>query len=386
MPTINERLEAAKAALVEAKDGEDATALQSAIDEFKAAEAAKKSADEADALIASLANPKEEKKMDQTIETPKSLGEFALKNLDLDAVKAGGRTRTPATFPVKAATDVHVVGQVAVQSQTIVDPQPTLGIRDLFGAEQISGNAITFYQMGATEGDTTPPLRPLKVVAEGGAKPQIHVPYTPVTTPLAKIAGWFYETDELLSDAPYLRSAIDNRGLFELRNAVDRYLVNVLYGTNGVGQITPSGEGALALAEAILKSVMDIKGATGLDADAIVVTPDIYYSLRTIKDGGTAGQYYGGGIFYGPYGNGDVMRQPGLWGLPTVIVPGSGLAMVGAFKQGASVVTKAGEGASIEVHRGDHDDAINNRVTVVVEERVALAVRVPAAFAVHQNE
>ena len=53
--TINERLEAAKAALVEAKDGEDANALQSAIDEFKAAEAAKKSADEADELIKSLA-------------------------------------------------------------------------------------------------------------------------------------------------------------------------------------------------------------------------------------------------------------------------------------------------------------------------------------------
>lgn len=382
MPTINERLEAAKAALVEAKDGEDATALQSAIDEFKAAEAAKKSADEADALIASLANPKEEKKMDQTIATPKSLGEFALKNLDLDAVKAGGRTRTPTTFPVKAATDVHVVGQVAVQSQTIVDPQPVTSVRDLFGSEQISGNAITFYQMGATEGDVTSPLKPLKQVAENGTKPQIHVPYTPVTTPLSKIAGWFYETDELLSDAPYLRSAIDNRGLFELRKAVNAFLVNALYGTDGVGTITPSGEGALALAEAILKSVMDIKVATGLDADAIVVTPDIYYNIRTLKDGGTAGQYYGGGLFYGPYGNGDVMRQPGLWGLPTVIVPGSGLAMVGAFKQGASVVTKAGEGASIEVHRGDHDDAVNNRVTVVVEERVALAVRVPGAFAI----
>jgi len=29
---------------------------------------------------------------------------------------------------------------------------------------------------------------------------------------------------------------------------------------------------------------------------------------------------------------------------------------------------------------GDHDDAIYNRVTVVVEERLALATRIPAAF------
>ena len=380
MPTINERLEAAKAALVEAKDGEDAEALSSAIAEFKAAEAAKKSADEADALIASLANPKEEKKMDQTIATPKSLGEFALKNLDLDAVKAGGRTRTPATFPVKAATDVHVVGQVAVQSETIVDPQPVLSVRDLFGAEQISGNAITFYQMGATEG------APAKV-AENGAKPQLHVPYNPVTAPLSKIAGWFYETDELLSDAPYLRSAIDNRGLFELRRAIETYLISTLINTDGVGEITLAPTPTptpVEKANATLGAIAGIKASTGLDADAIVIDPDTYYALRTAT-AGDSGQYYGGGFFYGPYGNGEVMRQPGLWGLPTFVSDAFAGIIVGAFRQGASVVTKAGEGASIEVHRGDHDDAIHNRVTVVVEERLALAVRYPEAFAVYQN-
>ena len=380
MPTINERLEAAKAALVEAKDGEDAEALSSAIAEFKAAEAAKKSADEADALIASLANPKEEKKMDQTIATPKSLGEFALKNLDLDAVKAGGRTRTPATFPVKAATDVHVVGQVAVQSETIVDPQPVLSVRDLFGAEQISGNAITFYQMGATEGAPAE-------VAENGAKPQLHVPYNPVTAPLSKIAGWFYETDELLSDAPYLRSAIDNRGLFELRRAIETYLISTLINTDGVGEITLAPTPTptpVEKANATLGAIAGIKASTGLDADAIVIDPDTYYALRTAT-AGDSGQYYGGGFFYGPYGNGEVMRQPGLWGLPTFVSDAFAGIIVGAFRQGASVVTKAGEGASIEVHRGDHDDAIHNRVTVVVEERLALAVRYPKAFAVYQN-
>lgn len=381
MPTINERLEAAKAALVEAKDGEDATALQSAIDEFKAAEAAKKSADEADALIASLANPKEEKKMDQTIATPKSLGEFALKNLDLDAVKAGGRTRTPATFPVKAATDVHVVGQVAVQSETIVDPQPVLSVRDLFGAETISGNAITFYQMGATE---TAGQLPAGTVAENGAKPQFHVPYKPVTVPLSKVAGWFYETDELLADAPYLRSAIDNRGLFELRRAVESYLITTLANVDGIGSIefTPTAT-PVEKANAILSAIAGVKNDTGYDADAIVIDPDTYYALRTAT-AGDSGQYYGGGFFYGPYGNGDVMRQPGLWGLPTFVSNMFAGVIVGAFRQGASVVTKAGEGASIEVHRGDHDDAIHNRVTVVVEERLALAVRVPAAFAMYQ--
>ena len=110
------------------------------------------------------------------------------------------------------------------------------------------------------------------------------------------------------------------------------------------------------------------------------MNPADYQAVRLAKDGAT--QYYGGGCFYGPYGNGQLNLQPGLWGLQTIVTPNitAGTVLVGAFKQGASVITKAGEGARIEVVTGDHDDAIYNRVTVVVEERLALAVRRPAAF------
>lgn len=370
--TINERYDAAKAALAAVKDGDDADAIKAAIAEFKAAEDAKKAADDAATLVKSLANTTTTKEPGtMPNDAPKTLGEYAEKNLDLAAVKAGGASRTP--FGFKAATDVHVVGEVAVQSQTIVDPQPIDSIRDLFGAETISGNAITFYQMGLTEGSAAP-------VQENGAKPQIHVNYEPVTVPLIKVAAWFYETDELLSDAPYLRSAIDNRGLFELRRMVNATLIGGLFDTDGIGSYTydPSTD---KLADAILGAIMQVKSATGYDADAVLINPADYFALRTATDGG---QYYGGGYFYGPYGNGSVTMQPGVWGLRTLIsesVP-QGVPMVGAFRSAASVVTKAGEGAAIEVHRGDHDDAIHNRVTVVVEERLALAVRVPAAFCV----
>lgn len=370
MPTINERLEAAKAALVEAKDGEDATALQSAIDEFKAAEAAKKSADEADALIASLANPKEEKKMDQTIATPKSLGEFALANLKLDAMRAGEAKSAGTDFGFKAATDVHVSTPVEVIDRNVVDIARDLAIRSLFGAETISGTALKYFVMGATEGAPAE-------VAENGAKPQFHIPYTPATATLEKIAGWFYETDELIEDNEFLRSAIDNRGIFALDKAIEAYLMTELLGTSGIQTIAQA-----PTADNIFQAIMSVKTATNYDADAIVINPTDYQTLRLAKDGGTTGQYYGGGYFYGPYGNAEVMRQPGLWGLNTVVTTAvaAGTVLVGAFKQGASVVTKAGEGARVEVVTGDHDDRTHNRVTVIVEERLALATRVPGAF------
>ena len=43
-------------------------------------------------------------------------------------------------------------------------------------------------------------------------------------------------------------------------------------------------------------------------------------------------------------------------------------------------MTKANAGARIEIVTGDHDDRTHNRVTVVMEERLALAVRIPSAF------
>ena len=302
----------------------------------------------------------------------RTLGEFAAKNLDLSAMRAGMSRSAGTDFGYKTATDPH--GTVTVESidQRAVDvvSAQALPIRGLFGSETISGNALKYYVLGATEGAPA-------TTAENAQKPQFHVPYTPKTVALAKIAGWFYETDELLEDAPFLVSAINNRGLFALNQAIESTLVTGLLGTSGIGTIAQA-----PTADNIFQAIMQVKSASNLDADAILINPTDYQTLRLAKDGGTSGQYYGGGYFYGPYGNGQVAQQPGLWGLNTVITTAvtAGTVVVGAFRQGGSVVTKAGEGARVEVVTGDHDDRTNNRVTVIVEERLALAVRVPGAF------
>lgn len=307
----------------------------------------------------------------------KTLGEYAEKNLHLDMMLNGQAKSAGTGYGFKAATDIHTAPQITVATQNVVDYAVRDSIRSLFGTEQISGNALTYFQLGATEGAAT-------MVAQGATKPQMHVPTTPVTVPLQKIAGWFYETDELLSDAPFLRSAIDNRGMMELDNANDAYLAGALAATSGIQSITKAGS-ALS-ADDIFNAMMAVKSATGYDADAILINPQDFATLRLAKDSNL--QYYGGGYFYAPYGNGEVVSQPGIWGLRTVVTTAvdPGTPLVGAFRAGATVVTKAGEGASIEVHRGDHDDAINNRVTVVVENRLALAVRIPAAFAIIGKE
>jgi len=374
---INERLEAAKAALVEAKDGEDADALQAAIDEFKAAEAAKKSADEADQLIKSLGTVKENAPMEDTIKT---LGEFAAKNLDLAPVREGAAKSVGTNYGFKAYTDPQVSQTVYSYSTDVADQGlRDLAVRQLFGQEQISvGNALNYFILGAKEDNSAPSP---KGVNEAAAKPQFHIVEGTVTATLQKIAGWFYETDELLEDNAYLASALNNRGLYELDAAVEAYLLSTLQSVSGIGTDTYAHNGDVD-PDTILDAIMAIKSDTRFNADAIIINPTDYAKLRELKTASGSNEYVGGGCFYGPHGNGPAAVQPGIWGLNTVVTPNitAGTVLVGAFKQGATVVTKAGEGARIEVFRGDHDDAIYNRVTVVVEERIALATRYPKAF------
>lgn len=325
-------------------------------------------ADQANELIKFMGDGAKSAAADKPART---LGEFAAKNLDLSAMRAGMSRSAGTDFGYKTATDPH--GTIAMESidQRAVDvvSAQALPIRGLFGSETISGNALKFYVMGATEGAPA-------TTAENAQKPQFHVPYTPKTVALAKIAGWFYETDELLEDAPFLVSAINNRGMFALNQAIETSLVTGLLATSGIGTIS-----ATPTADNIFQAMMQVKSASNYDADAILINPTDYQTLRLAKDSNT-GQYIGGGYFYGPYGNGALEIQPRLWGLNTVITTAvaAGTVVVGAFRQGGSVVTKAGEGARVEVVTGDHDDRTNNRVTVIVEERLALAVRVPGAF------
>ena len=376
MNKLMQQLEAAKAALAEAMEGTDAEAIKSATDAVKSAQAAIDAAKEGEQLIKSLGTAEGKK----DAKSARTLGEFAIKNLDLTGMRMGTAHSAGTGFDFKAATDPHTAQQIIQYDQNVIDITSAreLAIRSLFGSETISGNALKYFILGAKEAVSGG--APASV-AENGAKPQFHIPVSSDTATLQKIAGWYYETDELIEDNAFLRSSIDNRGLFELDLAIETYLMTTLLGTSGLGSATYANGGHVS-ADDIFAAMMTVKGASNYNADAIVINPADYQRLRLAKDNSGAGQYYGGGYFYGPYGNGGTAQQPGLWGLNTVITSSitAGTVLVGAFKQGASVITKSGEGQRVEVVTGDHDDRTHNRVTVIVEERLGLVTRVPSAF------
>ena len=94
----------------------------------------------------------------------------------------------------------------------------------------------------------------------------------------------------------------------------------------------------------------------------------------------------GGGPFVGPYGSGAAETGPyfgagPLWGVPVVVTTsiGAGTALVGSFRT-ASVVYRRG-GVTVEASNSHEDYFQKDLVAMRAEERVALAVFRPAAFA-----
>ena len=317
----------------------------------------------------------------------KSLGEHFVKAVGQDGfvnLKArGGYTVSAPEF--KASTDPQTIPSAFATplltqfDQTVVQGYRRPTVADLLGIGSLAGNAVSYFVEGAVEGAYT-------TVAEGAQKPQIHIADpTLVTDALKKIAAWFDTSDEMVEDVPFWVSEVNNRGLYLLSMFEEAQLLSGAgTGTTVLGLLNRSGiqtETAVTSnadnAAAIFRAMTKVQVATGLSADGIIISPADYQTLRLSKDGN--GQFYGGGFFEGQYGAGNLTAYPPLWGLNTVVssAVATGTAVVGALKVATTVYRKGG--VRVESTNSDLGKFTKNVITTRIEERVALAVRNPAA-------
>ena len=72
--------------------------------------------------------------------------------------------------------------------------------------------------------------------------------------------------------------------------------------------------------------------------------------------------------------------MPGPWGLRTVVTTAitTGTALVGAYKLGAQIWQR--DGVTVDSTNSNEDDFNFNRISLRVEERLALATYRPLAF------
>lgn len=279
-----------------------------------------------------------------------------------------------ATFTTAGAT----LTQFDRQAGMVMLEQQRLTITDLLARGETMMNTIRFVREDTyTNAATT--------VAEGAAKPEASFDLSEADAPVRKIAVVAKVTDELMADFPAVRDYINNRLRFMVAEREEAQILNGSgVAPNLTGILTTSGILTQAIGvdtalDAIHKGATKIRVQGHFEPDGIVIHPNDWQDLRLAKDSNL--QYFGGGPFYAPYGNGAYLEEPRLWGLRPVITTAitEGTALVGAFKLGAQVFFR--NGITLETTNSNEDDFKNNLVAIRAEERLALAVYRPKAFA-----
>lgn len=252
----------------------------------------------------------------------------------------------------------------------VMTPNRRLTIRNLVSPGRTTSNAFLYVR----ETGFTNNARP---VTEGQLKPQSDITFESVTGQVATIAHWFKASRQILDDAPGLRSYIDARGRFGLAFAEEAQLLRGDgTGQNLEGLVTAATAFAPAFSVAAQSGIDDIRLAmlqvflAEYPPDGVVMNPIDWARVELTKT--SDGAY----LMANPAG----MLVPRLWGLPVVATQAmnEGEFLVGAFQLAAQIFDR--EDANVEMSTEDGDNFVRNMVTILIEERLALAIYRPEAL------
>lgn len=366
--TIKEQLAEKKAALVELEPqlkSEDVSTEvieqgEALVKEIADLEAKCAQSEKANALLKTIGTADDNTNDISEEKTMSQIEEFTKKAAEITDKKAGTRMHFE-----KAYNSVVTAPQIADVDRSIAPVGRRISAASLFQEAQISGNAITYFLEGAFETNGG-----ISATAQNNKKPQVSTSFAPTTLALSKLAAWLKETDEILTDAPFLASEVQNTLMHQLGKVEDNYVINAIGSTVGIGAATYDGT-TKTFADGILDAILKVKADSAYDASVVVLNPSDVYTLLTAKDSNK--QYYGGGYFTGAYGNGAVGIPSSIWGVPiyTSSAVSQGDALVAAKE---AVKTWRKGGMDVAIAAENEDDFLYNRVTLRAEVRLATAV------------
>jgi HK97 family phage major capsid protein len=199
------------------------------------------------------------------------------------------------------------------------------------------------------------------VTAEGAAKTEAVLTFTPVSAPLDTLAHWTQITRQALEDATYIRSVVEGklrRGItLAIADAINDAIVAATLPTATV----PLGG---ALLDAIRVGVATVQG-NGYMPNAVVLNPADWAALDIAVMGGTLGGPTVGSNFWG------LTPVPSRWQT-------AGIALVGDFKAG--VVWFDRNVSNVFMSDSHADLFIRNTLVILAETRGKAAVPEPLAL------
>lgn len=366
--TIKEQLTEKKAAFAELEPmlkAEEVTEETIAQGEALASEIASleeriANAEKAAKVLKSIGSSEESTNNDITeVKKMSQMEDFTTKCAEMVDRKSG------ASVHFKAYNTTVTAPQIAEVDRDIAPQADRVAAASFFTNATISGNAITYFKQGAfeTNGGISP-------TAQGNKKPQASTSFSATTLALSKLAAYVKETDEIIADAPFLASEVQNTLIYQLGCVEDAHIVNAIANTSGIGAAEYDGT-TVTFADGILNAILKVKADSAYDASVVILNPADVFTLLTAKDANK--QYYGGGYFVGAYGNGSVSIPAAIWGVQifTSSAVSQGTAIVAA-RQAVKVWKKGG--LDVKLYEQNEDDALYNRVTLLAEERLACAV------------
>lgn len=312
-------------------------------------------------------------------EKRKSIGQTVTDNEDFAAFAA--KKKGSLSIAVKAiisslTTDADgSAGDLIVPDRRgLIDPvKRRMTIRDLITPGRTSSNAIQYVkETGFTNSAAT------VTETAGTRKPQSELKFDLMTTAVTTIAHWVLATKQILDDVPQLQSYIDGRLRYGLMYKEEtQLLMGGGTGTdlNGIYTQATAYSAPLTIAAPVTK--IDVIRLAMLQAflaefppNGVVLHPSDWATIELTKDLG--GNY----LMANPAGN----LEKRLWGLPVVDTQAMTIDkyMVGAFQLGAQIFDR--EDANVTISTEDDQNFTKNLVTILAEERLALAVYRPEAF------
>ena len=310
---------------------------------------------------------------------PQSLGEQFVNNEAVRAflAKTNPRGRVDVTFNAaitSVTTDTDGAAGDMVRTTrlpgVVALPQRRLTVRDLLSPGRMDGSTLEYVKETGFTNNAAP-------VAENAVKPESSMKFDLVTTSAKVIAHWVKASRQILDDASQLQSIVDQRLRYGLAYVEERQLLN----GDGTGQnllgIVPQARAYTAPITVTGATMIDQIRLALLQAElaeypstGIVMNPKDWTRVELLKD--SQGRY----IIGNPQGN----AAASLWGIPVVTTQAmqEDKFLAGAFRLGAQLFDRWE--ARVEVSTENQDDFIRNMVTILAEERLALAVYRPEAF------
>ena len=308
-----------------------------------------------------------------------SLGQRFVESEDVKAFLGKTTPRGRVDMPVKAAitsltTDADGSAGDLVQTTRLPGvlglAERRMTVRDLISPGTMDGSSLEYVKETGFTNNAAP-------VAEGAKKAESSLKYDLITTNAKVIAHFVKASRQILSDASQLASLIDYRLRYGLAYKEELQLLNgdgtgqnllgiIPQATAYVAPLTVAGATQIdQLRLALLQAELAEYPSTGL-----VLNPIDWAGIELTKD--DTGRYI--------IGNPQGVIGASLWNRPVVTTQAIAVDkfLAGAFQMGAQVFDRWQ--ARVEVATENEDDFVKNMVTVLAEERLALAVYRPEAF------